>query len=163
MAEKLSLSRLIKDRLLPYLMGSIFVDMEGEITSLWPALLEIIIPLFSGGGVIYLLIQGWLERKKNREEIKSHQVENVEKTVSYGIPMIEIYKEIDKIVDSKTSPILAELKTTREEMETLKNTYCCYREICDMRMRTKDDAFNKNMIHEDWIKKINDDRAKSDS
>ena len=137
--------------------------MEEEVTLIWPTLLEVIIPLFSSGGVIYLLIQSWLHRRKNREELKSQQVDNVEKTVSYGIPMIEIYKEIDKIVDSKTAPILAELKTTREEMDTLKNTYCCYREICDMRMRTKDDAFNKNMIHEDWIKKIINVGTETDS
>lgn len=137
--------------------------MEGEVTSLWPTIFSVIVPLLSAGGVIYLLVDSYINRKKNKEEVKSQQVDNVEKAVSYGIPMIEIYKEIDKIVDSKTAPILAELKTTRAEMETLKNTYCCYRELCEMRLRTKEDAENKAVNHGDWVKKMKDEGAESHS
>lgn len=101
---------------------------------------EIIVGLLSGGSVIYLIVESIINHRKRREEVKASQVDSVEKAVNYGIPMVQLYEEIDRIVEKKTSPILERLDEAVSELETIKAHWCCYRDACEMRILNARDA-----------------------
>lgn len=105
--------------------------------------------LLTTGGVLFLIAKAIIDRPKTKEEIKAQQTENVDKAVAYGIPMIQIYKEVDAIVEKKTQPILTELKEQTARIKDLEDNYCCYRDQCDFRIRNRADA-TQDTAHETW-------------
>lgn len=96
--------------------------------------------LLTTGGVIFLIVKAIIDRPKTKEEIKAQQTENVDKAVAYGIPMIQIYKEVDDIVEKKLQPIREAYARQAERMKVLEDNYCCYREPCANRIRNKNDV-----------------------
>lgn len=109
------------------------MEEAGITIQLWQIIVGALVTLCSVGGVVYLIVEHLLNKDKTAEEVKQQQVENVKQAVEYGIPMVEIYKEIDKIIEAKNAPILAELKEIKEN-------WCCYREACAHRVRNEADA-----------------------
>lgn len=91
--------------------------------------------LCTAGGVIYLCVQKWFDKDKDKEEVKHQQGENIKEAVEYGVPMITIYNEIDKIVESKTRPIQEKLDAALTRIDILEDNYCCYRTECERRVR----------------------------
>lgn len=96
--------------------------------------------LLTTGGVLLLLVKAFIDRGKTKEEIKAQQTENVDKAVAYGIPMIQIYKEIDNIVEKKMEPLMSKLSEATDRIKDLEDNYCCYRDACAIRIRNRADA-----------------------
>lgn len=100
-------------------------------------IIEFICSACATGGVVYLIVERFLNRRRTKEEVKHQQVDNIKEAVNYGVPMITIYKQIDEIVEKKTAPIQEKLDTAIKRIGLLESTYCCYREHCKDRIRTK--------------------------
>ena len=84
---------------------------------------ELIVSLFAGGGVLYLIVEKLFSRRADKAEAGKSEVERSSETA-------KLYMEIREIVNSELAPIQAELKE-------IKDKYCCYREKCEMRIPVK--------------------------
>lgn len=100
----------------------------------------LITALCTTGGIIYLVVEKLFSRKQDREDVKHQQVENKKETIEYGITMVSIYNEIDKIVESKTAPIQDKLDQALTRIDNLEENWCCWREDCPQRIRSRKDA-----------------------
>lgn len=107
---------------------------------------DIITSLAVTGGVLYLVVEHLLKNKQYKEEVKHQQVENKKETIEYGLPMVEIYNEIDKIVESKTKPIQDKLDKALGRIDNLETNWVCWRQNCDFRLRNKMDAKSEEVI-----------------
>lgn len=116
--------------------------MEDGVTAIstWQIIVGLLTTVLTTGGVGYLLVEHLLNKKLKHEEVRSQQADNVEKAVSYGVPMIQLYKEIDRIIAEKTDPIMTKLNEATERIRDLEDNYCCYRDSCEMRIRNRKDA-----------------------
>lgn len=107
---------------------------------------SIITTLAVSGGIVYLIVERILNHKKYKEEVKHQQVENKKEAIEYGLPMVEIYNEIDKIVESKTRPIQDKLDKALGRIDNLETNWVCWRQNCDFRLRNKKDAESEEVI-----------------
>lgn len=128
---------------------------SGALPGFWGVLQN----LLTTGGVIFLIVKAIIDRPKTKEEVKAQQTENVDRAVAYGIPMIQIYKEVDDIVEKKLQPIRAEYAQQAERMRVLEDNYCCYREHCADRIRNKNDVPKLDSPGGDEISPRTDERC----
>lgn len=101
------------------------------------SIISIVTGLCGAGGIIYLIVDKWLTRRESRASVKHQEVENKKETVEYGITMVSIYNEIDKIVESKTRPIQDKLDHALVRIDDLEKNWCCFREDCYYRARSR--------------------------
>lgn len=92
--------------------------------------------LLVSGGVVYLVVEKLFSRKQDQAEAKHREVESVRDTVEYGIPMISIYNEIDKIVEGKTRPIQDKLDMALKKIDVLEEN-ACFKRDCPTRISKK--------------------------
>nr|DAH69502.1 MAG TPA: Nitrosopumilus output domain 5 [Caudoviricetes sp.] len=97
-------------------------------------IVKLVTGLFTTGGLFYLLVDKFFGLGESRANIKRQEVENKKETIEYGISMVSIYNEIDKIVESKTMPIQMKLDEALDRIDQLESKYCCYREDCPDRI-----------------------------
>lgn len=99
-------------------------------------IISLVSALCVSGGVIYLVVQKLFERAKDKAEVRQQDTESKRATVEFGIPMIQIYNEIDKIVESKTAPIKEKLDTALDKIEILEEN-ACFKKECVSRVTKK--------------------------
>lgn len=102
--------------------------------------LTIIGSLCTTGGIIYLIVQKMFDKRKDKADVKHKEVLSKKETVEYGITMVSIYNEIDKIVESKTQPIQDKLDHALSRIDDLEENWCCFREKCKMRLHNRREA-----------------------
>lgn len=90
-------------------------------------LIEIITLALSGGGVTYLVIEKLFSRRHDRAEAKGREVET-------SSQVVDLYNEVDKIVQSKTARLEDKLDKALTDLHEIKAHYCCYREQCKDRV-----------------------------
>ena len=105
----------------------------------WNSLLTIITTLGVSGGAIYLIIDKLFARRDDAAAAHSKEIAN-------GNDVADLYNKIDEIVERKTRPIREKLDKTYEEMKNMEQRYCCYRNDCEMRIRSKYDAVDNGDI-----------------
>lgn len=89
----------------------------------WGALITVIGPVFTAGGVIYLIVDRLFDLRKNKAEVKSSEIHN-------GNDVADLYDKIDSIVERKTAPIKSELAGVKYKLEEITSTWVCYDEEC---------------------------------
>lgn len=107
--------------------------MSGEILT---PLLTFLGGLFLTGGVGYLLIERLLDKNKNKEALKQQQAATSKDIIGNGVSMIELYKEVDQIVESKTKPLEDKIDILTNKIER----FGCFRENCRERLRNELDS-----------------------
>lgn len=103
----------------------------------WTTIINSFISLCATGGVVYLIVDKLFARKETKAKIKHQEVENKKETIEYGVSMVSIYNEIDKIVESKTKPIQEKLDHALTRIDDLESNWCCFREDCEFRIRSR--------------------------
>lgn len=89
--------------------------------------LEIVTLILSGGGVSYLVVEKMFSRRHDKAAAKGREVET-------SSQVVDLYKEVDQIVQSKTAPLEDKLDKALTELHDIKTHYCCYREQCADRL-----------------------------
>ena len=97
---------------------------------------EIVSLVLGSGSVTYLLIDKLFSRRHDRAEAKSKEVET-------GSQILDLYKEIDVIVQEKLRPVMAKQDETLAELLEIKQHWCCYRQQCPERLLYKSDDDGK--------------------
>lgn len=87
----------------------------------------------ASGGIFYLIVDKMFTRKLDLAEVQNRKIAN-------GNDVADLYNKIDEIVERKTRPIQDKLDATYDRMQEMEAHYCCYREDCEMRIRSKYDA-----------------------
>ena len=88
---------------------------------------EIILSVIGGGGILYLIVEKIFSRRQDAANTKTT-------TISNGMELAKLYREVDEIVQAKTAPIELKLDKALDELEVLKTHWCCYRKDCDDRV-----------------------------
>ena len=115
-------------------------------------LIRLITGLFTTGGIFYLLVEKVCGVRESQAKVKHQEVENKKETVEYGVSMVTIYNEIDKIVESKTRPIQTKLDKALDRINQLEKYYC-YKENCPDREQRDKDCVRAHFI--DKLGKLN--------
>lgn len=96
--------------------------------------------VFSVSGVGYAVVQHWLNRDKNKVEVKQQEVATHKDILGNGFSMMDIYKEIDVIVASKTKPLEDKIDYLSGQLQK----YGCFRSPCKIRLTDESYAQENN-------------------
>lgn len=114
-----------------------------DLTQILLAVIGGIFGLFALEGVGYLIINKLVLSKKEKTEVKNDVIGN-------GTHLIDLYKEVDSIVESKTKPINEKLDKLSEKFTKV----ACFRN-CEMRIRNEEDADRTHIFSkEEYIENI---------
>lgn len=87
-----------------------------------------ILPIILGGGsVIYLIVDRLFNWRHDKAVAHGREIET-------SSQIADLYKQVDEIVQSKTSPLENKLDKALSELNDIKHHWCCYRENCDTRI-----------------------------
>lgn len=137
--------------------------------ALWQVLLEIlgVVGALTGTGtLLYLLIDKKVLSKGEKAQAEGQEKDNQAKDVDTGLNAINFYKEIREVVNEELKeaqkPLIDELilvkgqfEDVKTELKTIKDNWCCYRDRCEMRIRSAQDAVVDDKTHgKDFIDKM---------
>lgn len=117
----------------------------------WDILFERVPDVLVSGGVVYMIVQSLLTRRKYKAEVNHMKGENKAQDVETSGKVIDVYKEVQTIVDAKVEPIQRETKELRKELtetkaslartlaklEDLEKNWVCYNSTCSVRIRKR--------------------------
>lgn len=89
--------------------------------------------LLATGGVGYLVIEHLLNKNRKKEELKQQKVATNKDILGNGVSMLDLYKEMDVIVESKTKPLEEKI----DQLNAKLDKYGCFNSSCAVRVRYK--------------------------
>lgn len=110
--------------------------MSGEVLT---AVLGFIGGLFVTGSAGYLIIDHILNKDKAKENVRQQKISNKKDVIGNGVSVLDLYKEVDSIVESKTKPLAIKIDQLNEKLDK----FGCFRRDCGKRIRNEEDAMLK--------------------
>lgn len=107
--------------------------MQSEILT---AILSFVGGLFVTGSAGYLIIEHVLNKDTRKEDVRKKKIENKKDVIGNGVSMLDLYKEVDSIVESKTKPLEIKIDQLNEKLDK----FGCFRRDCGKRLRNEEDA-----------------------
>lgn len=115
--------------------------------------IELIGIAIGSGSIVYLLV----DRITTRKQYK----------IANGSSTAKLYQEIDAIVQTKTKALEDEVTDLKLQVEDLKTNWCCYRDPCEMRIRSEKDAtaweLETDTHTENFVRSINKTKRRKTS
>ena len=105
------------------------------------AILSFIGGLCVTGSVGYLIVEHVLTKDKRREDVKKQKIANGKDVIGNGVSMLDLYKEMDSIVESKTKPLETKIDLLNERLDK----FGCFRRNCAERVRNEEDIRAKEV------------------
>lgn len=85
------------------------------------AILPYAVALFSAGGLVYMAVEKWMDKKlesnRDKAEVKAIEIENSNKT-------LELYKEITSIIEANTAPLKDKINEMDEKLDRISKYVC---------------------------------------
>lgn len=84
----------------------------------WSGVMDRIPDIFIKGGVVYLIVQNLFNIRKNRAEVDHQKGKNKAQNVETAGKVIDVYQEVQEIIDQRIAPIMEECQGLRKQLET---------------------------------------------